>query len=144
MRSGPSNVSFSHQTSTRSGWLDQRARRLLETALALAPLAYVRTVDGFLTGMHDTVPAVEGTHRVACFNPGSNRTKVSRLRLANPGAAAAAVTITARDDAGEAAPGGAVRLTLAAGASQTLTAQALEAGGEGFTGSLGDGSGNTR
>ena len=56
---------------------------------------------------------------------------------------AAEVTVTGRDDAGDAASG-TVRLTLPAGAARTLTAQALEAGGAGFDGSLGDGAGKWR
>ena len=116
----------------------------LETTLAITALGYIRTPDGFLTGMHDVAPVAGRSHRVMFFNPASNRDKVSWLRLANPGAAEAAVTVAARDDAGAEAPGGTVTLTLPAGAARTLTAQALEAGGEGFDGSLGDGAGKWR
>ena len=119
-------------------------RLVLETDLDITPLAYIRTFDGFVTSMHDVVPVTGQDHRVLFFNPGSNLRQVSRLRLINPGTAAAAVEVTARDDRGEAAPGGAVRLTLPAGASRTLTAQELEAGGDGFEGSLGDGAGKWR
>ena len=119
-------------------------RLVLETDLDITPLAYIRTFDGFVTSMHDVVPVTGQDHRVLFFNPGSNLRQVSRLRLINPGTAAAAVEVTARDDRGEAAPGGAVRLTLPAGASRTLTAQDLEAGGDGFEGSLGDGAGKWR
>ncbi len=35
-------------------------------------LAYVRTRDGFVTSMHDTVaPAFSGSHQVPIFNPGA-------------------------------------------------------------------------
>ena len=119
-------------------------RLVLETGLVIQPLAYIRTADGFVTSMHDVVPAADGTHRVDFYNPGSNDRQVSRLRLINPGAEAAVVEVTARDDRGAAAPGGAVRLTLPAGASRLLTAQELEAGGDGFAGSLGDGAGKWR
>ena len=78
------------------------------------------------------------------FNPGSNDRQVSRLRLINPGDAAAEVTIEGTDDKGR-SPGSAVVLSLAAGASRTLTARALERGeGEGLSGALGDGSGKWR
>ena len=113
----------------------------VDTALDVAALAYIRTSDGFVTGMHDVVPDTDGNHRVTFFNPGSNRRQVSRLRLINPGADVADVTIQGRDDAGVPAPGGVVRLTLAPGAARTLTAQEIEAGGAGIDGSLGDGAG---
>ena len=115
----------------------------LTTALDIQPLAYIRTVDGFVTAMHDIAPVSGMEHAVLFFNPGSNARQVSRLRLANPGTAAAQVTVEGRDDAGDVASG-TVRLTLPAGAARTLTAQALEAGGEGFDGSLGDGAGKWR
>ena len=115
-------------------------RLVLETDLGITPLAYIRTSDGFVTSMHDVAPETEDgsrRYRVVFFNPGANRSQVSRLRLINPGTSPARVEITARDDAGAAAPGGPVRLTLAAGAARTLTAQELEAGGDGFEGSFG-------
>ena len=110
----------------------------LTSDLDLEVLAYVRTVDGFLTAMHDVAPVSEGRHRVATFNPGSNVNQVSRLRLINPGAEAAEVTITGTDDRGQ-SPGSPVRTTVPAGAARTFTAQELEAGGAGLTGALGDG-----
>ena len=115
----------------------------LVTTLTIEPLAYIRTPDKFLTSMHDEAPvSEEGVHWVPFFNPGSNTTKVSHLRIINPGATAAEVTITGRDDAGNAASGP-VRLTLAARGSRTLSAQDLEAGA-GFGGRLGDGAGKWR
>ena len=119
-------------------------RLVLETGLVIQPLAYIRTADGFVTSMHDVVPVSGGERWVVFFNPGSNNRQVSLLRLINPGTTAAEVEVTARDDAGAVAPGGAVRLRLPAGASRTLTAQELEAGGDDFTGSLGDGAGKWR
>ena len=118
-------------------------RLFLETALNITPLAYIRTADGFVTAMHDVAPETapgSRRYRVVFINPGANRNQVSRLRLINPGSTAANVEITGRDDAGDPAPGGSVRLTLAAGASRTLTAQVLEAG-TGLDGRLGDGAG---
>ena len=104
-------------------------RRLeLDTALTIAPQAYIRTADGFLTSMHDLAPEAGMCHHVPFFNPGSNLGKRSWLRLINPS-----------DDAGKPAPGGDVRLTLAAGAAQMLSAQDLESGASGFSGSFGDG-----
>ena len=111
------------------------------TTLDVATLAYIRTSDGFVTSMHNVAPSTDRNHRVRFFNPGANTRQVSQLRLTNPGTAAARVEITGRDDAGDTAPGGTVGLSLAAGESRTLTAQALESGGTGLTGSLGDGAG---
>ena len=125
----------------------------LRTALDVEALAYLRTADGFLTSVHESAAeeAVETeagssmrhSYRVPFFNPGSNRRLQSRLRLVNPGAGAAEVAVTGRDDAGE-SPGSEVRLTLAAGESRSLTAAALEEGGDGLEGSLGDGAGKWR
>ena len=119
-------------------------RLRLSSTLALDVLAYIRTEDGFLTSMHDVVPVTEADHRVVTFNPGNNENQVSSLRLVNPGDAAAEVTIEGTDDKG-ASPGSAVVLSLAGGASRTLTARELESGeGEGLSGGLGDGSGKWR
>ena len=115
----------------------------LATALTIEPLAYIRTPDGFLTSMHDEAPVSGGDHWVPFFNPASNTTKVSRLRIINPGSTAAAVTVTGLDDGGNAGSG-TVSLTLAAGAARTLSAQDLERGGAGFSGRLGDGAGKWR
>ena len=107
--------------------------------LSIEALAYIRTEDGFLTSMHDLAPALARRRRIAVFNPGSNRSQVSALRLINPGEAPAAVVITGTDDRGS-TPGDPVRLTVEAGASRTLSAQALESG-DGVEGFLGDGTG---
>ena len=118
----------------------------LGTELDVEALAYVRTADGFVTSVHESVAEGEAgsmRYRVPFFNPGSNRVQQSRLRLVNPGDGAAAVVITGRDDAGEPS-GSEVRLTLAAGESRSLGAAALEAGGDGLDGGLGDGSGKWR
>ena len=127
------------------------ARLEIETDLSIVPLAFVRAADGTLSAMHDTVrgaAATDGsdgyTYEVPIFNPASDVTQVSRLRLINPGDAAAAVTIGGRDDSGAVATGGDVTLTLAAGGAQTLTAQQLEAGDTAITGRLGAGTGKWR
>ena len=108
-------------------------------------MAYVRTKEGFVTSMHDLVPATADglLHRVAFLNPGSNYRQASRLLLANPGGADAAVAIDGVDDAG-ASPGGTVRVRVPAGRSVALDSAALEAGGDGFEGALGDGKGKWR
>ena len=118
-------------------------RLVLDSDLDFEALSYIRTADGFLTAMHDTVPVRDGAYEVAIFNPGSNSNQVSRLRLVNPGAEDAQVTITGIDDAG-ASPGAPVTVTVPAGASRSIEAAGLEAGADGFAGALGDGAGKWR
>ena len=118
-------------------------RLAFETDLDVQVLGYVRTPGGFVTSMHDTVAGSGGVYEVAFFNPGSNTSQVSVLRLANRSAFTATVTIRGLDDAGEAGEGE-VRLTIPAGAARMLRAPARESGGEGFDGALGDGRGKWR
>ena len=117
-------------------------RLILDSDLDFEVLSYIRTADGFLAAMHDTVPARDGLYHVAIFNPGTNVDQESRLRLVNPTAEAAGVVIAGVDDAG-ASPGTAVALEVPAGASVTLTASELESG-TGVDGALGDGTGKWR
>ena len=116
-------------------------RLVFDTDLFVEALAYVRTAKGFLTGMNTVVPKANGRLEVVFFNPASNDKQVSRLRLVNPTAAPAAITITGIDDAGAAPPEGDITLTLPAGAATAITAQQLEAGADHFTGRFGDGEG---
>ena len=124
-------------------------RLALASALDLEVLGYLRTDDGFVTGMHDLVPHDDGTYRVVFFNPGSNASQVSRLRLINRGAESAEVTIEGIDDEGE-SPGMAVRLSVPAGGARTVTAQELESEAarsealRDLSGALGDGAGKWR
>ena len=100
-----------------------------------------------VTGMHETAAeTAEGSSRyhVPFFNPASNTTKISLLRLINPGDGAASIEITGLDDAGEGGPSGGVRLSLGAGAARMLSVQELEEGGSGLVGRLGDGTGKWR
>ena len=126
-------------------------RLAIESDVPIVPLALVRAGDGTLSALHDTVlPAsVPGTagyrYDVPIFHPASNVTQPSRLRLINPGDTAAPVTIDAWDDAGTAASGGTIQLTLPPSGAQTLTSQQLEAGDSAaFSGRLGAGVGNWR
>ena len=122
-----------------TGTADGDWRLELTSHLDIEVLAYIRTEDGFLTGMHDTVPVSADGHRVAIFNPGSNDKQVSRLRLINPGRTPATVAIQGTDDRGQ--PRGHVEVSLDAGTAQNIDARELEAGGDGLSGELGDGVG---
>ena len=50
-------------------------RLILDSDLDFEVLSYIRTEDGFLTAMHDTVPVRDVAYEVAVFNPGSNPTR---------------------------------------------------------------------
>ena len=105
-------------------------------------MSYVRTPGGFLTSMHHVITEQEGGlyHRVAFFNPGSNNNQVSVLYMINLAEQDAAVSVSGMDGAGN-APGTDVTFTVPAGKTKRATAQQFEAGAEGLTGALGDGSG---
>ena len=75
-------------------------RLAITSDLDIEVLSYIRTIDGFLTAMHDVAPADGDVRRVAIFNPGANKNQVSRLRLINPTDAMAEVTIRGTDDKG--------------------------------------------
>lgn len=116
----------------------------VSTSLSIEPLAYVRTADGFLTSMHDTVESAHMQHHVPFFNPGSNHSQQSRLRLINPESREVEVTISGVDDRGELAHGGEVHVTLSPRGARMITAQQLENGSATLRGSLGDGEGKWR
>ncbi|MDE0005137.1 MAG: DUF5719 family protein [Rhodospirillaceae bacterium] len=121
------------------GW-----RLELQSDLDVEALAYVRTEDGFVTGMHDLAVNVEGIVEVPFFNPASNTNQESRLRLVNRGEDDAVVTISGWDDIGAAPSYGAVRMTVRNGDSRTITARELEAGARVLRGRFGDGIGKWR
>ncbi len=133
------------------GSLDRDVRLLIDSDVAIVPSAYVRSGDGTLAALHDTVLEARdaGTdtylYDVAIFHPAANAEQQSLLRLINPGEEAALIMIGTRDDAGMPASGGTVELTLPGGAARTLTAQQLEAGDNAeLSGQLGAGVGNWR
>ena len=87
---------------TRAGWWLE-----LSTSLPIQVGAYIRTPDGFLTSMHDTVPRDQRTHErypyiyeVPFFNPARNRNQVSVLRIVNPNDSYVGINIDMRDDSG--------------------------------------------
>ena len=110
---------------------------------------YYRTADGFMAELTAPIAGEQDgsgqwAYDVGFFNPGSNTSKVSMLRLANPNDQAVRVSARGRDDRGSNAPGGSVSGTLPAQAAITLTARELENGRTGITGRLGDGQGKWR
>ena len=117
-------------------------RLQMSTILNVDILSYIRTPDGFLTEMQQTVPANEGSHRVPFFNPGRNLNQVSYLRLVNPGEEESEIKITGVDDTGRSSD--TVNLKLAAGESRTVSSQDVESGSGDLDGRLGTGQGKWR
>ena len=117
----------------------------LDSDLNFEASAHIRTADGFVTSVQAVAPELNDglTHPIAFLNPGSNYRQASHLLLVNRGTADAEATVTGIDDAGR-SPGGPVRIEVLAGKSASLSAKALEDGGPGFEGALGDGSGKWR
>lgn len=120
---------------------DGNWRLRFASPLYLELLAYIRTSDGFVTPVHGVAPERDGRIEVPFLNPASNRDQRSRLRIINRSRNDAMLTLTGEDDLGEAPEGGDVTLMLAPGASRNITAQQLEAGGQGLRGRFSDGFG---
>ncbi|MCY4059385.1 MAG: hypothetical protein OXG44_15440, partial [Gammaproteobacteria bacterium] len=121
-------------------------RLVLSSKLDIEALAYVRTADGMLTSMVDTVAEGEEGLWVPTFNPGRNRSQVSVLRVVNPGTEDASVVVRGVDDAGTTA-GEPVRFTVSASHARSLTAPQLEEGRHDdldVSGGLGAGTGKWR
>ena len=97
----------------------------LHTTLDIKALAYVRTHDGVLTSMHDVVHEEEGSYFVPFFNPASNQSRRSFLRIINTSEKTDLITITGRDDEGQEGME-AVEFWLPAGESVSIDAQRLE------------------
>ena len=111
----------------------------LATEHDIGVYAYIRTGGGFLTAMHDVVPATSTLQRVAFFNPGRNVNQKSMLRVVNTGDVEQTVVIRGTDDAGE--PGAEVSFIVPARGARTVSAAQLETGGAQFDGALGTGAG---
>ncbi len=80
---------------TRGSW-----RLLLWSVLDIEVLAYLRTPDGFLTAGHAELPRTGDSLSAFLFNPASNRAQRSSLRVFNPGAESARMSVWGVDDAG--------------------------------------------
>ena len=106
-------------------------RLRLDAEQNIQVLAYIRTSDGFLTSMHDVVPAAGNRHEVAIFNPGRNAAQRSTLRLINAGVRRATATIAGVDDRGDAADAHVV-VSIEPGSAAQVSALQLEEGGLGL------------
>ena len=119
--------------STGAGTGDWRLE--LSSDLTLGVLSYVRSTNGVVAPVHDTVPRAVGAYHVTAFPPGADHDQASLLRLVNATEETANVAITAVDDAGEQSAGQA-SVALAPGASRTLSVRELEDGGKEFVGAI--------
>ena len=124
-------------------------RLVLESELNLDVFAYARSQDGVVSTAHNVASEGGRRHHVPFFNPvgdapAGETGQQSRLRLVNPSVGDAQVLIRAWDDMGVAAPEGAVSLTVAPGASTSLSAESLEDGARGLRGRFGEGEGGWR
>ena len=121
-------------------------RLLFAADFPIETRSYVRTDDGLLTSMHVLArgDASATAYDVPFFNPASNRSHWSLLRIANPNPRRVQVTIEAWDSHNAAAEE-AVELRIDAEAAVFLSSQQLEAGDpEAFSGRFGDGAGKWR
>lgn len=110
-------------------------------------MSLIRTPDGFLTSVSETVPTeAPGTHVLYFANPGSNPNQRSFIRVVNRSAATGEVVVSAVDDAGMPAPGGDVRFSLAANAALNFNAEDYSNGNpdKGIQGAFGTGTGKWR
>ena len=105
-------------------------------------LPFVKTTDGLLTPMHDTVSSADNRYEIAWFKAVDDSKQVGLLRLINSSAQPVNVSIRGMDDLGK--QQGTVKLTVAPQASRALTVMELESGAEDLIGMLGDGFGEWR
>lgn len=111
--------------------------------------SYMRTGDGFLTGMGNTLVPTDGAsfgtacvYEATIFNPASNTNQVSSLRIIERGGTDTQVSIYGIDDDG--VTYGPVGLDVAANSARTVTSQQLEHGDPDLDGMLADGEGKWR
>ena len=116
-------------------------RLVLDTALDIEALAYVRTPAGFIDSLRDVVSRRPFYHRVTLLAPDGFLPDGSAVRLINSTDEAAEVAIFGVDDENALAPGH-VAFELAPGAAHTVNARVLENGAPGLDGRLGDGTGD--
>ena len=119
----------------------------LSTTLPIQVSAYARNSDGALAGLHQVaeaeVPGGANRYRMPFFLPADDAELEGLLRLINISAESAGIVVSGTDDTGTPSSGE-VSLTLEGGVTRVLTAQEIEQGGTGITGSLGNGAGQWR
>lgn len=122
-------------------------RLTITSSLQLQVMSLIRTPNGFLTNLSSVVDQnTSGAYTIYFANPASETFRTTFLRIINTSTDSGTVTIAAVDDDGNAASGGNVEFTLAAGAAKQMTSADLETGNndKGLSGNLGAGSGRWR
>jgi hypothetical protein len=107
-------------------------------------MSLIRTPDGFVTNLSDTVPKpAPGEYAVYFANPASNPAQQTFLRVVNRSKQSGPVTMSGIDENGALAPGGDLSFTLEPQQAVQFTASDLELGNpaKGLAGALGDGVG---
>ena len=111
--------------------------------------SYMRTLDGFLTAMGNTLVPTDGesfgtacVYEATIFNPASNTNQVSSLRIVERGGRETEVSIYGIDDDG--VTYGPVGLGVSANSARMITSQQLEHGDPDLDGMLADGKGKWR
>ena len=118
-------------------------RLAMTSDLDINVVSYIRSSDGLMSPVHDSVPIKAGKYaQIGFLNASDNMEAESLLRLVNPGDQSSAVTIYAFDDDGNA--GGKVQLTLRQQTAVTLNAATLEEGDAELLGKFGEASGRWR
>jgi len=107
-------------------------------------MSLIRTPDGFVTNLSDTVPKPAPSEYAVYFaNPASNPNQQTFLRVVNRSKQSGPVTMSGIDENGAPAPGGDLSFTLEPQQAVQFTASDLELGNpaKGLAGALGDGAG---
>ncbi|MBO6700778.1 MAG: hypothetical protein JJ921_00455 [Pseudomonadales bacterium] len=117
-------------------------RLIVKSSGMIDVMSLIRTPDGFLTNVSESVENPGGQDIVHFANPASNTSKQSFIRFVNRSDEAGTVSIAGRDDSGSDSIG-TVTFSIGALESKQLTAQDLEYGNtsKGLAGELGDGAG---
>ena len=118
----------------------------LRSTLRTPAYAYIRTPDGFLTSMHHVAeahPDLPGMYTVPFFNPASNLSVRSYLRVINPNPTGVEVLVRGVDGEGYLSASS-VTIWLLSGTATLISAQQLEVGAPFLTGRLGNGNSSSR
>jgi len=116
-------------------------RLSIESPLDFDVYAYVRSSKGYITNVHDKVTKMGSSYTVPIFNPGSNITKISTLRISNLESTETTVQIIGTDESGQITEP--ISATISANSTLSITSQDLENGNStiGLPTGLGDGIG---
>ena len=105
-------------------------------------ISLIRTPDGFLTSLTDTVEKIGLAHEIFFANPASNTNQQSFIRVINTSSESGTVTVKGVDDLGQAGDE-VLTFTLGPNAAKNFNSSDYELGNpaKGITGALGNGSG---